>query len=206
MHQVKVDVVGLERLEGGLNTLLNALVPGVIELGGDPDLLTGDTGVLNTKTDLVLVAVGKSSVNVTVASEESGLDGFADLVGLGLPCSKTDSGDFGTLNLVSLLNCAASASQRTVLRVKVCLVWSSDIVTVIADVNCRMKRRSGLKERKLNQRRASVERNVYHLHLSCLSTSACLLDPLLRLHLPLAVAATSPTPPTHLLLRASAGG
>ena len=57
-------------------------MPWVVKLGGDPDLLTGDTRVLDTETNLSLVAVGEGSVNVTVASEESGLDGFANLVGL----------------------------------------------------------------------------------------------------------------------------
>ena len=57
-------------------------MPWVVKLGGDPDLLTGDTRVLDTETNLSLVAVGESGVDVTVASEESGLDGFANLVGL----------------------------------------------------------------------------------------------------------------------------
>ena len=82
MHEVKVDVVGLEVLERGGDALFDALVPWVVKLGGDPDLLTGDTRVLDTETNLSLVAVGESSVDVTVTSEESGLDGFANLVGL----------------------------------------------------------------------------------------------------------------------------
>ena len=76
-------------------------MPGVVKLGGDPDLLTGDTRVLDTETNLSLVAVGESSVDVTVTSEESGLDGFADLVGLGLPSTETNSWDFGTLWFLS---------------------------------------------------------------------------------------------------------
>lgn len=96
-HQVEVDVVSAEGLEGRLNALLDALVPWVVKLGGDPDLLTGDTRVLDTETDLVLVAVGKSSVNVPVASEESGLDGVADLVRLALPGTQTNSWDLSTL-------------------------------------------------------------------------------------------------------------
>lgn len=102
MHEVKVDVVGPEILERRGDTLFDALVPGVVKLGGNPDLLTGDTGVLDTESDLSLVAVGKSSVDVTVTSEESGLDGFANLVGLGLPGTETDGGNLSTLLLVSL--------------------------------------------------------------------------------------------------------
>jgi hypothetical protein len=101
VHKVKINVVGLEVLERRGNALFNALVPWVVELGGDPDFLTRHTRVLDTETNLGLVAVGESSVNVTVASEESSLDGFADLVGLGLPCTETNSWDFGSLSNVS---------------------------------------------------------------------------------------------------------
>lgn len=101
MHQVQIDVVGLEVLERRGNALLDALVPGVVKLGGNPDVLAGNAGVLDTKTDLVLVAVGKSSVNVTVAGEESSLDGLANLVGLGLPGTETDGGDLSTLYFVN---------------------------------------------------------------------------------------------------------
>jgi hypothetical protein len=101
VHQVQIDVVGLEILERRGNALLDALVPGVVKLGGDPDLFTGDARVLDTETDLVLVAVGKSSVNVAVASEESSLDGLANLVGLGLPGTETDGGDLSTLYFVN---------------------------------------------------------------------------------------------------------
>jgi hypothetical protein len=102
VHKVKVDIVGLEVLERRGDTLFDALVPGVVKLGGDPDLLAGDTRVLDTETDLSLVAVGESSVNVTVTSEESGLDSLANLVGLGLPGTETDGGNLSTLLVVRL--------------------------------------------------------------------------------------------------------
>ncbi|KAH0238702.1 Aldo/keto reductase, partial [Aureobasidium melanogenum] len=70
---VGIDVVGLEVLERRGNALLDALVPGVVKLGGNPDVLAGNAGVLDTKTDLVLVAVGKSSVNVTVPRPTAGI-------------------------------------------------------------------------------------------------------------------------------------
>ena len=57
-------------------------MPWVVKLGGNPDLLTGYTRVLDTLADLLLVAVGKRGVNVAVSSLERGLDGFADLTGL----------------------------------------------------------------------------------------------------------------------------
>ena len=106
MHKVKVDVVGLEVLERRGDALFDALVPWVVKLGGDPDLLTGDTRVLDTETNFGLVAVGEGGVDVTVASEESGLDGFANLVGLGLPGTETDSGNLSTLHLLVSSTCS----------------------------------------------------------------------------------------------------
>lgn len=102
VHQVQVDVVGLEILERRVDALFDAFVPWVVELGGDPDLLAGDTGVLDTLTDLSLVAVGKGGINVAVAGEESGLDSIPDLVGLGLPGTETDGRNLSTLRGVSL--------------------------------------------------------------------------------------------------------
>lgn len=57
-------------------------MPRVVELGCDPDLLTWYTRVLDTLADLMLVAIGKSSVNVSVAGKEGGLHSLADLVRL----------------------------------------------------------------------------------------------------------------------------
>ena len=102
VHEVKVDVVGSEGLEGGLDTLLDTLVPWVVELGGQPDLLTGDTRVLDSLSDLVLVAVSESGINVAVSGEERSLDGFADLVWLGLPGSETNGGHLCTLRTLSV--------------------------------------------------------------------------------------------------------
>lgn len=99
VHEVEVNVVGAEGLEGGGDALLDVLVPWVVELGGDPDLLTGDTRVLDTLADLVLVAVGEGSVNVAVTSVEGSLDGGANLVGGGLPGTKTNGGDLSALLL-----------------------------------------------------------------------------------------------------------
>jgi hypothetical protein len=97
VHEVKVDVVNAEVLEGRGDALFHTLVPRVVKLGGDPNLLSRDAGVLDTLADLVLVAVCEGSVNVAVSSEESGLDGLANLVGLGLPRTQTNSGHLGAL-------------------------------------------------------------------------------------------------------------
>lgn len=97
VHEVEVDVVNAEILEGRGDALFHTLVPGVVKLGGDPDLLSRDAGVLDTLANLGLVAVCEGSVDVAVTSEESSLDGLANLVGLGLPGTKTNSGNLSAL-------------------------------------------------------------------------------------------------------------
>lgn len=96
VNQVEVDVIGAEVLERGIDSLSHALVPGVVQLGGEPDLLAGHAGVLDTGTNLGLVAISQSSINVAVTGEKGVSHGNADLIGLGLPCSQTDGGDLGT--------------------------------------------------------------------------------------------------------------
>lgn len=117
VDQVKVDIVQTEVLKRRFNALVDTVVPGVVELGGNPDLLTRNTGVTDTLTNLGLVAVCQSTitlsihapvyrrlsrymcnsrVDVAVAPQQSVLDGLADLVGLGLPGTQTDGGDLVT--------------------------------------------------------------------------------------------------------------
>lgn len=68
----------------------------VLELGGEEELAPGHTGGLDTITNLLLVSVGGGSVNVAVTTLEGNLDGRLNLVRLGLPCSQSDSGNFGS--------------------------------------------------------------------------------------------------------------
>lgn len=117
MHQIKVDVVQTEILKRRINALGDTVVPSVVELGGNPDLLTRNTRVTDTLTNLGLVAVCQSTitlsidipvyrrlskymcnsrVDVAVAPQQSVLDGLTDLIGLGLPGTQTNGRDFGT--------------------------------------------------------------------------------------------------------------
>ena len=93
VNQVQVDVVDIEVLQGGGNAVLHTVVPGVVQLGSDPDLVTGNAGVLDTLADLVLVTVGEGSVDVAVALQQGILDGLADFIGLGLPSTQANGGD-----------------------------------------------------------------------------------------------------------------
>jgi hypothetical protein len=60
VHEVQVKVLETQVLQGVLDGQLDVL--GVMveleELGGDPKLLSGDTGSLDTLTDLSLVSIG----------------------------------------------------------------------------------------------------------------------------------------------------
>ena len=93
VHEVQVDVVGAELGQAVSDGLGDTLVVGVVELGGQPDLVAGNARGLDALAYFFLVAVGGGSVNVTVAGLEGGLNGGTDLSGLGLPCSETDGGD-----------------------------------------------------------------------------------------------------------------
>lgn len=96
VHQVQIQVVGAEVLQALLEALLNVLVAVVVELGGQPDLFTGNARLFDACTDILLVAIGGSGIDVTVALLEGGLDSRSDLVGGGLPGSQTDCGDLRT--------------------------------------------------------------------------------------------------------------
>lgn len=93
VHQVKVDIVNAQVLEGGRNAILDPVVPGVVELGGNPDLVAGHARIANAGTNFGFVAVGQGCVNVTIALQQGVLDGHADFIGLGLPSSQADGGD-----------------------------------------------------------------------------------------------------------------
>ena len=64
-----------------------------LQLGGDPDLFARNARVLDALANLMLVAIGKGSVNVSVACLKRSLYSLADLIGLGLPSSQANGGN-----------------------------------------------------------------------------------------------------------------
>lgn len=68
VHQVEIDVIQAKALEGRVNALSNAMVPGVVQLSGNPDLTTGNTRVPDTVTDLSFIAIGKSTAGLSIHS------------------------------------------------------------------------------------------------------------------------------------------
>jgi hypothetical protein len=55
VHEVEVEVVGAEVLEGDVEALLDAVVVRAPKLGGEEELLAGDAGRLDALADLLLV-------------------------------------------------------------------------------------------------------------------------------------------------------
>lgn len=74
VDEVQVNVVSAQVLERGVNALSDALVPWVVELGGEPDLLTGDAGGLDSDTNFGLVLVGEGCVDVAWGGVRDGWD------------------------------------------------------------------------------------------------------------------------------------
>jgi hypothetical protein len=62
MHQIQVNIVHIQRLQRRVDAILDAVVPGIVELGCDPDLAAGDSGVFDALPNLMFVTIGKSSV------------------------------------------------------------------------------------------------------------------------------------------------
>ena len=102
MDEVQVHVIHIQALQRGGDALFHTLVPWVVELGGDPDLFARHARVLDALADFVLVAISERSVNVPVAGLQGGADGLPNFVGLGLPGSEADSGDFVALGELSV--------------------------------------------------------------------------------------------------------
>lgn len=67
MDQVQIHVVGAELLEALGQRLGHTLVPRVVELGGQPDLVARDPRCLDAIADFPLVAVTLGGVDVAVA-------------------------------------------------------------------------------------------------------------------------------------------
>jgi hypothetical protein len=93
VHKVKVDVFKTQVLQGGVDSLRNALVPRVVELGCDPKLLARDAGGANACAYLRLVAICKGRVNVPIASTDGRLDSGGGGIFWRLPRAQADGGD-----------------------------------------------------------------------------------------------------------------
>ena len=61
MDQIEVNVVDPQGSEGCINAFLNAVMPGIIELGGNPNLLSRNTRIPDSLADLRFISVCKGS-------------------------------------------------------------------------------------------------------------------------------------------------
>ena len=66
------------------------MMPGIVELGSDPDLAARDAGVLDSLADLFFIAIGQCGIDVAISCLQRNLDNMRDFIGLALPCSQTD--------------------------------------------------------------------------------------------------------------------
>ncbi len=96
VNQVQVDIVGAEVLQALINRLADALVVGVVELGGEPDLVASNARVLDALAYFFLVTVRGGRVYVTVSSSKSRLNSLGNLVRLRLPRSQPNRGNLVT--------------------------------------------------------------------------------------------------------------
>lgn len=67
VHEVEINIVETKVFQGSVDTLGDALVPGVVEFGGDPDLLARYARSSNSFADFGFVTVGKGRVDISVA-------------------------------------------------------------------------------------------------------------------------------------------
>ena len=91
MHQVQINIVHVKGLEGGVDTVFDAVVPGVVQLGRDPYLIPRDARIFDALADLVLIAIRQCGINVAIACIKRCFDCYTDLIRWRLPCAQTYS-------------------------------------------------------------------------------------------------------------------
>ena len=95
MHEEQVDVVGaqvFERLGDGCGGAL-WLVVGVVDLGGEENLLARDSGGVERGSNLGLVAVHLRGVDMAVPDLEGAADGVVGVLGGDCIGAETQHGD-----------------------------------------------------------------------------------------------------------------
>lgn len=99
VNKVQVDVGSLEQVQALLEALLGTGVECAPELAGNEQVLTlhdaALDNVLKSLTDLILVLVAESAVNVPVTALNGVDDSLLDLTRRRLPRSQTEGGDRG---------------------------------------------------------------------------------------------------------------
>lgn len=109
MHKIQVDIISAQILQALLQSVRSARLVRIIQLGSEPDIRPSHARRLDARADFLLVLVGGGGVDVAIAMAEGGFNRGLDLVGLGLPCSQADGGDFGA-RVESMCSTAESVS------------------------------------------------------------------------------------------------
>lgn len=79
VHEVEIDVVGSEALEGFVDGFGDAALVGVIQFCGEEELVSWDAGGLPAGSYFGFVLVGGGGVDVSVAVLQCGFNGLLDL-------------------------------------------------------------------------------------------------------------------------------
>lgn len=97
------------------------MVPSVVKLSCQPDLLARDTAVFDSLTNFFLISVCQGSVNVPVALLKRDLDGVTDFVGLDASVEDQRNLGSGVLTFDCQVPRPIAGILAPVLRVKVIL-------------------------------------------------------------------------------------
>src|SRR5687767_1765728 len=92
VHQVQIHIVHSKVLQTFVYGLENSVMPIIIQLRGQPDLLTRNTGGPDSLPDLLLVSIGKGCVYMPVATPECPFHSHLNRARLGLPGSQPYGG------------------------------------------------------------------------------------------------------------------
>ena len=56
-HEIEVHIVSPQVLQRGVDAFCDAMVPGVVELGGQPDFLAWNAAIFDPLTDFLLISI-----------------------------------------------------------------------------------------------------------------------------------------------------
>lgn len=87
MNEVQIDVPDTQITQRLVDTLLNPVVPVVVEFGGDPNLVSRHSRIPNSLADLDFILIVQGGVDMAVSRLECVADRFPYFVSRGLPSS-----------------------------------------------------------------------------------------------------------------------
>ena len=71
MDQIQINIVDTEALERAIDRFRNTMVPGIMELGGDPDVAARNARILDSLADFGFIGVRKSAKRWVIVCQSS---------------------------------------------------------------------------------------------------------------------------------------